>query len=522
MHRRAFLAGLAAVGALPQPGGAIAKGLTATDKSLPVDNAIARLVRERALQLSRSPFEPVPERLPPALAAMGYDEYRDLRFRPERAVWSGEKLGFTLQFFVASYIYRSPVQIFLVENGEIRELSPDRALFDFGPQESRVPGNTPLSFSGFRIHAPLNRPDYYDEMLVFQGASYFRGLGRGHGYGLSARALAINTGTAQPEEFPFFRSFWIERPKNPHSITVHALLDSPSASGACRFEIEPGSQTVMDVEAQIFPRRDIVNVGIAPLTSMFLKDTHDADGPFVFRPAVHDSDGLAVWNGRDERLWRPLLSPSALQISCLQDRGPRGFGLVQRERSFDGYQDLEAHYEHRPSAWIEPKGVWGEGCVELVELPAQAEYFDNIVAFWRPNSPLLAGHQYSVGYRLMWCDDAPAGNGYRVGKTRIGAGSRPGTVRFVVDFIDARSSTPLEQVASIGLADAPLKPLPQAQCSASAGVVGVPLVQRNPATGGIRVTFELTPQNRDGSELRMNLSGGKEWLSEVWLFQWRP
>jgi glucans biosynthesis protein len=451
---------------------------------------------------------------------MGYDEYRDLRFRPERATWRGDGLGFELQFFVAAYIFRAPVEIFIVENGTIRSLAAERELFDFGPQTSRVPLGAPLSFSGFRIHAPLNRSDYYDELLAFQGASYFRGLGRNHGYGLSARAIALNTEGPKQEEFPSFRSFWIERPADRRSITVHGLLDSPSLTGAYTFVIAPGAQTVMDIEAQIFPRRDLSNVGFAPLTSMFLKDTHDSDGPLDFRPAIHDSDGLASRNGRDERLWRPLVNPTELQVSCFEDNSPKGFGLIQRARDFDAYQDLEAHYQNRPSAWVEPRGNWAEGCVQLVEIPTQAEYYDNIVAYWRPQSLLRAGQPHAIGYRLAWCDDVPGWKGYRVAKTRIGEGARPNTVRFVIDFDGSPESKP-DRVASVGVTDVPLRPLPDAAVSASVGTLGAPLVQSNPESGGLRATFELDPQGQDESELRLALVADGEPMSEVWLFRWR-
>ena len=523
MHRRTFLAtGLAALATL-RSSPTLSRGKIPVALSHPAptsQNVIAALVRKRAEELSRRAFEPPPETLGP-LAAMGYDEYRDLRFRPERAIWRGEELGFELQFFPSAYIYRTPVEIFLVESDSIRLLKADRAQFDFGPQHGKVPLQTPLSFSGIRIHAPLKRPDYYDELLTFQGASYFRGLGRDHSYGLSARALALNTEGPEPEEFPLFRRFWIERPKDKHSLVVHGLLDSPSVTGAYTFVIAPGAATVMDVDAQIFPRRDLSKVGFAPLTSMFFKDTHDSDGPMDFRPAIHDSDGFAARNSRDERLWRPLVSPPEVQTSCFIDNSPKGFGLIQRDRKFDGYQDLEARYQNRPSAWIEPKGSWGSGCAQLVEIPTQAEYFDNIVAFWRPDAALLAGQEYSINYRLSWCDDVPTWNGYRVGKTRIGVGSRPETVRFVVDFLDWRSSK-LEQIASVGITDVPLRPLPEAVISSSAGAIGNPLVQRNPDIGGIRATFEFDPQGRNESELRLSLVAEGEPASEVWLFRWRP
>jgi glucans biosynthesis protein len=290
-------------------------------------------------------------------------------------------------------------------------------------------------------------------------------------------------------------------------------------TGAYTFVIGPGAQTVMDIDARLYPRRDLSKVGMAPLTSMFLKDSHDSDGRLDFRPAIHDSDGLASWNGRDERLWRPLVSPRELQISSFEDSNPKGFGLIQRARTFDAYQDLEAHYEARPSAWIEPTGNWGEGCTQLVEIPTEVEYFDNIVSYWRPTSVLPARQEYAFGYRLSWCDDAPAWKGHRVGMTRIGEGARPGTVRFVVDFLHSRDAT-LEQVASISVTDVPLRPLPEAVVSGSAGLIGAPLVQRNPESGGIRATFELDPHGAKESELRLALVANGAPASEVWLFRW--
>ena len=254
---------------------------------------------------------PPVERLPPVMAAMGYDEYRDLRFRPERAVWHGLGLGFELQFFPAAYIYRSPVEIYLVEQGSILQVAAAPRAFRLQPAGSPRTFERAAELFRFSYSRSAERSGRYDEFMVFQGSSYFRGLGKGHSYGLSARGLAINTGSSRPEEFPLFRAFWIERPRYAQSITVHALLDSPSVTGAYTFQIWPGAETRMDVAAELFPRRDLTEVGLAPLTSMFLKDTHDDDGPADFRPAVHDSDGLAVWNARGERLWRPLVSPRA-------------------------------------------------------------------------------------------------------------------------------------------------------------------------------------------------------------------
>ena len=509
MHRRDVLAGFGALGMLHVlPVSAARNHVTVTHGD------VSALVRHRAALLARESFAPPVERLPPALAAMGYDEYRDLRFKRERALWHGQSIGFELQFLPAAYIYRSPVEIYLVEEGRIWEVAADRGMFDFGLQEHRVPLNAPLSFSGFRITAPLNTPGHYDEVVVFQGSSYFRGLGRGHSYGLSARGLAINTGSSTPEEFPLFRAFWIERPRKAQSITVHALLDSPSVSGAYTFQIWPGAETRMEVTAELFPRRDLTEVGLAPLTSMFLKDTHDNDGPADFRPAVHDSDGLAVWNGRGERLWRPLLSPRQVQHTTLLDDNLRGFGLIQRARNFATYEDLEANYHTRPSAWVEPQKAWGDGAVELVELPADEEYYDNIVAFWRPIARLKAGVPYPYSYRLIWADDTPARHGYRVVKTRVGRAGTPHHVRFVVDFAQTVRGADSEKAAAIRVPDF------IASVRASHGIAGRPHLQRNLYTGGVRVSVDFDPAAADHSDLRLDLGSLDGVSSESWRYRW--
>ena len=503
LRRRDVLTGLGAMGLT-----STVPAIASAGASLPAQD-VASEVRRRAIALARGSYVLPVEQLSPVMAAMGYDEYRDLRFRPERAVWHGLGLGFELQLFPAAYIYRSPVEIYLVERGSVLPVAASRGLFDFSLQDHRVPLNAPLSFSGFRIHAPLNASDRYDEFMVFQGSSYFRGLGKGHSYGLSARGLAINSGSALPEEFPLFRAFWIGRPRHAQSITVHALLDSPSVTGVYTFQIWPGAQTRMDVAAELFPRRDLKEVGLAPLTSMFLKDTHDNDGPADFRPAVHDSDGLAVWNTRGERLWRPLVSPRQMQNTTLLDDNLRGFGLIQRARNFAAYEDLEANYHTRPSAWVEPRKSWSDGAVQLLELPADEEYYDNIVAYWRPIVGLKAGVPYGYAYRLTWADDTPDWQGYRVVKTRVGRVGTSYHVRFIVDFAQIDRSAASEKIAD---------PVPSVR--ASHGVAGRPHVQRNPYTGGVRVSFEFEPAAADHSDLRLELQSLDGVSSESWRYRW--
>lgn len=516
MERRTFLvSGMAALSLMRSPQPSYAETRRASS------NSTARHVRQLARSLAYRRYRPPPETLAAPLSELDYDGYREIQFRAEKAIWRNADLGFELQLFPSGYLYRTSVDIFLVENARMRRIEPTASLFDFGSRGLDAAAQATLGFSGFRIHAPLNKRDVYDEFLVFQGASYFRGVAKAQSYGLSARALALNTAGPEPEEFPFFRSFWIERPQTPDAITVHALLDSPSVTGAYSFVIRPGRETLVDTDAVLFPRRTLRNVGLAPLTSMFLKNAHDPAGPSDFRPSIHDSDGLAVWNGQDERLWRPLLSPPAFQASYFGDRDPKGFGLIQRERRFEDYQDLEAHYERRPSAWVAPKNKWGKGSVELVEIPTDVEYVDNIVAFWRPEGPLLPHRAYSYGYRLAWLDDTPEADLLRVHKTRIGTGSAPHRLRFVVDF----SGGPGQSMAKVAdsnaiVSDAPPIPVRDIDLTSSAGSLSNAVAQANPHLPGTRVAFELDPQGEKEIELRLALSTGDQRASETWLYRW--
>lgn len=473
-------------------------------------------VRHRARELASQPYEAQGTGAVEALRNLTYDQYRDIRYRPDAAIWRGEGLPAEIQLFHLGHVYSSPVMINLVADGHSRHVVYAPDLFSYGPLVPQPLPTEDIGFSGFRLHGPLHRPDAIDEFAVFQGASYFRAIGRGQNYGLSARGLAIMTAEPEGEEFPAFREFWIERPRpDSSSVVVHALLDSPSAAGAYRFTIRPGADTVIDVEVTLFPRRDLDKAGLAPLTSMFFFGPQDRVGVDDFRPAVHDSDGLSMWNGRGEWLWRPLTNPGLLQISAFLDEQPQGFGLMQRGRAFGDYQDLEARYERRPSLWVEPIGDWGAGSVILVEIPTNAETYDNVVAFWRPAEPLRAGEDYLLTYRLYWCGETPVSSGLaRVVGTRIGAPTVPGSDApadrrlIVVDY----AGGPLE---ALGRDE---EVIPEVWNSAGRLVPGT--IQFNPETGGRRVAFGLDPSGRDSIDLRCTLKRGGEAVSEVWVYRW--
>jgi glucans biosynthesis protein len=412
------------------------------------DDVAALARREAAL-----PYREPVKTLPAAWAALGYDALRDLRYRPDAAIWRSEALPFELQFFHLGGGQQVAVPIHEIAAGTPLALAYDPAAWNFGPRDLPALPTAQAGHAGFRVHYALNSPQYKDELIAFLGASYFRALGRGQHYGLSARGLAIDTvGGAGPEEFPRFSSFWIERPApGATALTVHALLDSARATGAFRFVIRPGvdvsGETVVDVQARLFQRAGaapIATLGIAPLTSMFL---HGENQPRSsdFRPEVHDSDGLLVagigpGGGAAEWLWRPLFNPVRPQASSFSLQRLQGFGLMQRDRRFASYEDTEALYERRPSVWVEPLGDWGPGRVELLLLPTPDETHDNVVAYWVPAGPPPAGQPLDLSWRLHWQGDQPQQPpSAATVQTRRGTGWGAATagaseMNFIVDF----------------------------------------------------------------------------------------
>jgi glucans biosynthesis protein len=493
MRRRQFLAATAAA-ALAAP---LVRAGTA---------AFPPTLLDAARGLAGRPYATADAPLPPPFAGLTYDAYRGIR--PREGLSGALPVGpdYVADLLPPGLYFPDPVLVELPSDDGPREVPFSPGLFDFDPRYfGAVPDSAPdAGFSGLRLRHPLNAPGAMDEVMVVQGASYFRAIGRAMAYGLSARAVALGTGGHAPEEFPRFTRLRLHPPQD-GVARLEAVIDSPSLAGHLDLALRPGAETEMEISATLLPRIDIADIGVAPLTSMYLKGPLRAAVSDDFRPRVHDSDVLIVDNGAGERLWRPIANPARVETSAFADTGPAGFGLFQTDRRFEGYEDTEARYHERPSAIVRPRGDWGEGAVMLVEIPTADEFMDNIVAFWRPAAALRAGSEHRFDYRLVWTAAPPvAVTRTSIAQSRSGREHHlPGTRRFVVDFAgDAQGLSPdLSANGEAELSGLSVFALPEGR--------------------GTRVTFLLTPGAAEAVELRLVLrdaAGRAE--SPVWLHRW--
>jgi periplasmic glucans biosynthesis protein len=475
-------------------------------------------VVRRARDLSIAPFDATIAKLPDGLETLDFDGWRDIRFKPEKAIFTQQNSAFRLQVFHLGHLYRRPVTINTIRDGIATPIPYTAALFDYGKTKfDRVlPVNT--GFAGFRLHYPLNNPRVYDEVCSFVGASYFRFLGRGQDYGISARALAVQAGTNQ-EEFPFFREFWIETPgPNADRAVFYGLLDGLSVTGAFRFELHPGEDSVMEIRSTLFARRSGVKFGLAPLTSMYFLGENDRRPNEDFRTELHDSDGLQIETATGEWIWRPLRNPLWMSISTFSDKSTRGFGLMQRDRNFASYQDLDLNYQLRPSYWVEPAEAWGEGKVELVELPTIDETNDNIVASFVPNDMPEPGKPFPYDYKITsslnlarLSPNARTVNTFQTAARALGSRETPapGSRRFLIDFAGGE------------LAYFAADPnLVEAVSSISQGSILRAFVVANPHVEGIRAIVDVQVPAGQTGDIRVFLRAAGRTLTETWTFPW--
>jgi glucans biosynthesis protein len=502
--RRVFLK-LAFGGALAAVSAALESARTSAEP-LGQPNAFAPdTVLDMVRELAKSPFKAPASTLPDVFANLSFEQYSAIRRNPGSAMWNDEKLDFALEPLHRGFIFATPMQLNVVENGQAQPLIYDRADYDFG--KLHPPANLPdLGFSGVRVLKADAGPGWQD-MAIIQGATFFRSLARGQSYGVNARGLSIRTGE-EGEEFPIFRALWIEKPRlASDALIIHALLDSASLTGAFHFTLRSGDTTIIDTELTLVARVAVDHLGLGAMTATYFFGPLDHHNSEDVRPSVYDIGGLQILTGAGEWLWRPVASRNALQVSAFAEMNPRGFGLLQRARTLDTFDDDDAHWELRPSLWIEPIGDWGDGEVILLEIPSDSENNDNVIAQWRPKAGLLAAATVSFAYRQFWCWTPPSRP-----SLATTASSRVGKVgkqwRFIVEFVadlfaDPKNAT--EVSASI---------------EAGPGRIVATRLYAYKERRSVRVVFDLDPGSESYSELRLVLEAAGQPVSETWLYRW--
>jgi glucans biosynthesis protein len=469
-------------------------------------------VRGLAIGEAARPYKEPADDLPARLGSLNYDEYRSIRFQPGRALWRRDRVPFQLQFFHRGGLFRDRVTMHEFSGTHEQVIPFLREFFSYDGVKDLPSMHSSLGYAGFRVHTPLNQPGVYDELIAFLGTNYFRAIGAGQLYGLSARGVAIDSGLpGVAEEFPHFTDFWVGKPEpDATSITIYALLKGPSVTGAYEFVVRPGRATTVDIRTALIFRHDVQLPGIAPLTSMFWFGENSVRPRGEMRPEVHDSDGLIVDDDGLRRLWRPLHNPHDTLSTDVPAHKLVRFGLMQRDRKIASYEDLEARYEKRPSVWVEPRGDW-EGSVRLVELPTPAESGDNIVAFWRPAAKPVPGKPVEFRYRIVWSLLEPSNAGLaEVASTR--QGELPGAGRiFWIDFVDEKNTRrDLSEMVPVIELRGP-------------GRIRRYSIVPYPDINGCRVAIETEGLARGQSiSLRCHLRDKTEPVSETWSYMWKP
>lgn len=511
LDRRLLLAGLSA-SLFSSHGWAAAPKAAAIRLGPPRDFSFAWLV-DRARKNAGQAYQAPEARAAQIISGIDFDAAQKIKFRADHALWPDGAQP--LSFFHLSRYANEPVVLHAVDDGKAREILYGPDYFDYGDTGLDPKPLANLGFSGFRV---MDGPGKPTDWLAFQGASYFRANGQEAQYGASARGIAINTAAATAEEFPRFSEFWLDA--HGPVVSIYALLDGPSITGAYKFDaMKTGKGDVMNVHCQLFFRSDISRLGIAPLTSMYWYGENERPKAGDWRPEIHDNDGLAMWTGKGERIWRPLIDPPQVMTNSFMDENPKGFGLIQRDRDFSNYQDDGAFYNKRPGIWVEPKGDWGRGAVQLVEIPTDDETHDNIVAYWRPDRAIQAGDNLSLDYRLYWQDSEPAfpKNIAKVVATRQGRGGIPGQNpwprdkhKFVVDFTGGPLMHMQQRFDVTPVA------------STSRGKIDNAYVIKVVGTDRWRALFDLQVDGNQPVDLRLYLKLGNRTLSETWLYQYFP
>jgi glucans biosynthesis protein len=469
-----------------------------------------------AAQLALQPYQAPTQQLDPFFEGLKYDGHRQIRYLRDKALFADLGDTYRIEFFHPGWMFKKPVMFYDMKGPQTVDVPFDRQNFEYGDLKVPADAKNPQGYAGFRVLAPDSLVKRPFEFMVFMGASYYRAVTTQLGYGISARGVAVNTIGGEPEEFPDFTHFWFQQPKlGDKSFKLLALLNGPSITGAYEFESTPGESTEMKIKATLHLRKAVKMLGIAPFSSMFWFGENSHPKPYDFRPEVHDSDGLQVEIEGGPSIWRPLDVSRDLRLSIFETDKLKGFGLAERDRDFNNFQDLEAVYHRRPAVWVEPVSGFGAGAVTLVELSTGEETWDNIVAMWSPKKlPATPAEPLKVEYKLLWLDQHEPGKLCQVTSSRRGFVMDSDDHLYVIDF--AKGGENGEGKAKDWTPDIDVV------LSSGEGKVLDKRVMRNNETGGWRAFFKLdVPATTNLLEIMMELKDGTKVISERWMYQWR-
>lgn len=468
----------------------------------------------QAKQLASSGYQPVPK-IPETLTQIDESTYGRIAFKPSAQLWSSSR--FSVLPIAAGYIYQRPVELYEVTPQSVAPIVFDKGQFDW-PSPSfaqSVPAN--LGFAGFSVDYPLSGQDAKDLLLTFLGGTQLSVVAANQVEGAHARGVAIDTGLPQGEQFPMFTKFWLVRPDPAdHHMTIYALLDGQSLTGAYEFVVRPdGERVSVHVTASLFPRTRIARVGLAPLSTMYFYGQIGQRPAGQWRPGVFESDGLLMHLGEGNWVYRSLRNPSELRINQFDADGIRGFGFMQRQKRFCYFEDVLARYEKRPSLWITTEAGFGKGKIVLVQIPTNSDLHENQIVFFQPSDTVDADHPLSFAYTLTVGDssvaDEPLAEVRRpmIGTAKVNMDDKTDKAyRINLDFAGGKLG---------GLA--PNSPvIAQIDTGGTANVLEQAVVPL-PEPGHWRLSMMLAPTGRGEIHVDATLAVGKKVLSETWRYE---
>ncbi len=114
-------------------------------------DAVFEQVVRQARTAAAAPYQPNETALPEVLRQLNYDTYRLITFRPEEGLWRDDRSRFQVQLFHPGYLYKEPVTINEVVDGEVRPVEFSPKFFRYSHLDPAPLKDAKLGFAGFRL-----------------------------------------------------------------------------------------------------------------------------------------------------------------------------------------------------------------------------------------------------------------------------------------------------------------------------------------------------------------------------------